>query len=42
MLTMEETFIATGIFVLVVGVTLGLAIDWISKKHSERNKKDDK
>ena len=36
-MTMEQTFIVTGIAVLIVGVALGLFVDWIYRKVNDRN-----
>ena len=41
-LTMEATFIVTGISVLLIGIGLGLLVYWISKKVNERNDDYDK
>jgi hypothetical protein len=40
MFTMEETFILTGIFVLLLGTGLGLLCAWLSSKNDEQS--DDK
>lgn len=40
-LTMEQTFIATGIFVLIVGAALGFLVEWIFRKENERGTEDD-
>lgn len=39
-LTMEQTFIVTGIFILILGVGLGLLIGWIFEKENERGGED--
>lgn len=36
-LTMEQTFIVTGIVILVAGVALGFLVEWIFRKENERN-----
>lgn len=41
-LTMEEVFIVTGIFILLLGVALGLLIGWIFEKENERDGEDGK
>lgn len=35
-LTMEETFIVTGVIVLVLGVALGLFVSWVFEKENAR------
>ena len=40
--TMEEVFIVTGIFILLLGVAIGLLIWWIFEKENERGAKDGK
>lgn len=35
-LNMEETFIVTGIIILVLGVVLGLLVSWIFEKDNSR------
>jgi hypothetical protein len=37
MLTMEETFILTGIFALALGIGLGFLGEWIFRKENERS-----
>lgn len=39
-LSMEEEFIVTGIFILLLGVALGLLIGWIFEKENERDGED--
>ena len=39
-LTMEETFIVTGLAVLVIGTALGFLAWWIQSKETDRNKED--
>jgi hypothetical protein len=41
-LTMEETFILTGIFILVLGVGLGFLGEWIFRKENEANDESEK
>lgn len=40
--TMEETFILTGIFILVLGVGLGFLGEWIFRKENEKSDESDK
>lgn len=41
-LTMEETFILTGLAVLIIGTALGFLIEWLFRKENERNGADGK
>ncbi len=41
MLTMEETFILTGIFILVLGVGLGFLGEWIFRKENENSEESE-
>lgn len=40
-LNMEETFIVTGIIILVLGVVLGLFVSWAFEKDNSREEDDD-
>ncbi len=42
MLTMEETFIVTGIAVLVVGAAVGFLAYWIGEKENGKGEEDGK
>jgi hypothetical protein len=37
---MEQTFLVTGIFILIVGAALGFLIEWIFRKENERDEEE--
>lgn len=38
---MAQTFIVTGIVILLIAIPLGLLVEWIFRKENERNENDE-